>query len=184
MRIAAAPRILIVAAACAAALIGLVVSEGAARSSGQEVLLPIEAVDPRSLLSGHFVRINLTQRLAEGEVCPQSEGDRWVALRPQGRTHRVAGAAGSRERAQLLGPLPVLGSFTCAEGAPGWLQLNIGIDRFHINQTDAEHIERVLREQSPGKETSAFAIVSIGRDGVARLKGLEIEGERLELSWL
>ena len=42
----------------------------------------------------------------------------------------------------------------------------------------------MLREQRPGEETRAYAIVSIARDGQARLKGLMVDGERLELSWL
>ena len=46
-------------------------------------------------------------------------------------------------------------------GMPGWVQLDLGVDRFHINQTDAMRIERVLREQRPGEETRAFAIVSV-----------------------
>jgi hypothetical protein len=193
MRVNTAPRILIVAALCAAALVGLVVSEGMARDAGEEVLVPMEAVDPRSLLSGHYVMLNLTQRLEPGEPCPPAvEGD-WVALRRDGDAHVVAGGAQSRELAQQVGPLPIKGSFFCSppstavDGAPaqpGWVRLDLGIDRFHTNQADALHIEQVLRGQQPGEEARAFAIVSVGRDGRARLKGLQIDGERLELTWL
>jgi hypothetical protein len=193
MRIAAAPRILIVAALCSAALIALVASEGAARQGGQEVLLPIEAVDPRSLLSGHYVMLNLTQRLEPDQVCPAAGDWDWIALRRQGDSHRLVGGAQSREDAQQVGPLPVKGNFFCtppvaptpeSAGAPGFVRLDIGVERFHANQADALRIERVLREQQPGEETRAFAIVSVGRDGRARLRGLLIDGERLELSWL
>jgi hypothetical protein len=193
MKIGAAPRIMTVAVVCVAALIGLVVSEGAARRGGQEVLLAMEAVDPRSLLSGHYVQIGLSQRLEPGEHCPPPVDGDWVALRPAGETYTLAGGATSREEAQLVGPLPVKGSFECspptaaegnAPGFPGWVRLELGIDRFHINQRDALRIERVLREQRPGEETRAFAIVSVGRDGRARLKGLRVDGERFELNWL
>ncbi|MEZ6024351.1 MAG: GDYXXLXY domain-containing protein [Hyphomonadaceae bacterium] len=192
MKINAAPRILIVAGVCIAALVGLVISEGAARAGGQEVRLPMEAVDPRALLSGHYVVVDLRQRLAPGQQCPTGEGD-WIALRPEGDHHTVAGAAPSRERAQQVGPLPVKGGFSCSEPVedadgemvrPAFVALDLDIHRFHINQTDAERIERVLREQRPDDATRAFAIVSVGRDGRARLKGVEIDGERLELSWL
>lgn len=195
MSVAPAPRILIVASLCAAALIGLVVNEGAARSGGQEALIAIEAIDPRSLLSGHYVMINMTQRLEPGEACPTIEADwEWVAFhRREGAVLDFAGGAGSREGALQVAPIPVKGTVICsaptegangAEGLPGWVQLDLGIDRFHINQTDAMRIERVLREQRPGELTRAYAIVSIGRDGAARLKGLIVDGERLELSWL
>lgn len=192
MKVNAAPRILIVAGLCAASLIGLVVSEAFARQGGQEVLLPMEAVDPRSLLSGHYVQIDLTQRLTPDQTCPSAAGDEWLALRQEGDIYVAVGAADSREQAQLLG-LPVKGRIDCneptparpgAEGVPGWVRLSIGIERFHINQTEALRIERVLREQNVGETTRAFAIVSVGRDGRGRLKGLLVDGERLELEWL
>lgn len=195
MKIQPAPRILAVAALCAAALVGLVISEGLARERGQEALLPIEAVDPRSLLQGHFVELRMIQRLDEGQACPQAdEGTGWVAFtRGDNDVLTFVGGARSREAAQQIAPAPVKGSFVCnepvadAEGeliAPGWVQLDLGIDRFHINQADALRIERILREQRPEQATRAFALVSIGRDRRARLKGLIVDDERFELSWL
>jgi len=195
MRIQPAPRILAAATLCAAALIGLVITEGMARESGQEALLPMEAVDPRSLLQGHYVDIRLIQRLEPDAPCPQVEGNaEWLAFnRGENGVLIFQGGARSRDGATQIAPVPVKGSFICsepvvgvegAEGAPGWVQVDIGVDRFHINQTDALRIERVLREQRPGEETRAFAIVSIARDGRARLKGLVVDGERLELNWL
>lgn len=193
MKIEAAPRILVVAGLCAAALIGLVISEGFAREGGQEIVLPMEAVDPRALLSGHYVQLNLTDRLEPTDTCPDTGDWEWVALRPEGDIYVAAGGAASRDQAQRVGPLPVKGTFTCsppspalpgAEATPGWLTLDLGVDRFHINQADATRIERVLREQRPDEETRAFAVISVGRDGRARLKGLIIDGERFELSWL
>lgn len=193
MKVNAAARILIVAGLCAASLIGLVVSEGAARQAGQEIVLPMAAVDPRELLSGHYVRIQITERLAPGEPCPEQDASRdWLAFAPMGAVHTLVGAAPSREDAQQVGPVPVKGAFTCspgglnADGTPGagavWIDL--GIERFYINQTDALRIERAMREQQPGEETRVFVIVSAGRDGQARLKGVIVDGERLELNWL
>jgi len=190
MKLNAAPRILIVAGVCIAALIGLVVSEGAARDSGQVVLLRMQAVDPRALLSGHYVDINLTEPL--NEECPPGADLRWIALRPDGEAYVLAGGAASRDQAQQVGPLPVRGSFTCAPPAlvdsvapiPGFTRLNIGISRFHINQADALRIEEILRAQRIDESTRAYAIVSVGRDGRARLRGIMVDGERLELSWL
>lgn len=194
MRVQPAPRILAVAALCAAALIGLVISEGVARDSGQEALLPMEAVDPRSLLQGHYVDIRLIQRLAANTPCPQIEGGaEWIAFHGgENEVLTFAGGARSREGATQIAPVPVKGTFMCSEpvvmvdgseGTPGSVELDLGIDRFHINQTDALRIEQILREQRPGADTRAFAIVSIARDGRARLKGLVVDGERLDLEW-
>lgn len=199
MKIAAPQRILAVAALCAAALIGLVVSEGFAREGGQEITLPMAAVDPRALLSGHYVQLNFTSRVEAPESCPASGEWEWVALRPQDNIYVAAGGALSREQAERVGPLPVKGTFTCSpptpaqpgvdgqpaiEPMPGWLMLDLGVDRFHINQTDALRIEQVLRDQQADEETRAFAILSVGRDGRARLRALLIDGERFDLSWL
>lgn len=193
MKVNAAARILVVAGLCAASLIGLVISEGAARQAGQEIVLPMAAVDPRELLSGHYVRIQITERLAPGEPCPEQDAAHdWLAFAPSGAVHVLVGSAASREDAQQVGPVPAKGTFTCspgglnADGTPGagavWIDL--GIDRFYINQADALRIERAMREQQPGGETRVFVIVSIGRDGQARLMGVMVDGERLDLNWL
>ncbi len=193
MKIAAPIRILAVAGLCAAALVGLVINEGAARQGGQEITLAMEAVDPRALLSGHYVQLNFTQRLEAGETCPEAGDWQWVALRADGDVHVAAGGALSREAAQRIGSLPVKGTFSCSpptpaaegmEAMPGWLSLDLGPDRFYINQADATRIETVLREQRVGEETRAFAVLSVGRDGRARLRALLIDGERYDLSWL
>lgn len=193
MKIPASNRILAVASLCAAALVALVVTEGLAREGGQEITLPMEAVDPRALLSGHYVQLNFTTRLEPTETCPTNSVGEWVALRPENNIYVAAGAAESRDQAERLGPLPVKGTFTCSaptpaqpgiEPMPGWLTLNLGVDRFHINQADAVRIEQVLREQRPGEETRAFAILSVGRDGRARLRALLIDNERFDLRWL
>lgn len=184
MRVAPTLRVVVVAAICAAALVGLVVSENTARESGQEVLLQIEAIDPRSLLSGHYVALGLTQTLPPGAPCPEVSDWRWVALRPAGDAHALVGGAMSRDQAQQSG-LPVRGSFMCVPPSgpteSGWVQLDIGIERYHANQREAERIERVLRETNGS--APAYAIVSIGTDGRARLKGLMIGRERMELSF-
>jgi hypothetical protein len=183
MRPAPAVRIVVVAVTCAVALIGLVVGENAARENGQEVLLPIEAVDPRSLLSGHYVALGLTQTLPAGAPCPEVADWRWIALRPVGDAHALIGGAMSRDQAQQSG-LPVRGSFMCVPPATptesGWVQLDIGIERYHANQREAERIEQVLRDASGAP---VYAIVSIGTDGRARLKGLRIGDERLDLDF-
>lgn len=196
-------RILIVATVCVLGLIAIVVRETAAHADSTEVLLPMEAVDPRSLLSGHYVIINLTERLPDEQDClgaPASEDpqhpsreDHWIALRRDGDIHRMSGAAPTHEEALRIGDVAVEGTVFCntairaPDGTliqPASVRLDLGIDRFYINQPDAERIDRVLRETSGEDEATVFAIVNIGRDGRARLKGLSVNGEIIELNWL
>lgn len=186
-------RILIVAALCVLGLIALVINEGAAREGGTEALLPMEAVEPRSLLSGHYVIVATQERLEATETCPVALQDDRVLLAPTGQT--IAGApiyALADPTATLPDALSVEGTLSCSAptpsvddiaGQPGWVRYELGVDRFHINQADAERIERMLREQNVNETTRAYAIVSLGRDGRARLKGLMIDGERLDLTW-
>jgi hypothetical protein len=185
-----APRILIVAGLCAAALVGIVLRESMARDGGVEVVLPMQAADPRDMLRGHYVTVRLSERLAPGEPCPQALGDgSWLAFGPNGATHTLLGSGATRQQALEIGPIPVEGSFTCNPPAPdgsqpGAVFADLGVDRFYINQAEAERIDRVVRTQRPGEATRAFAILSIGRDGHARLKGLLVDNQRFELNWL
>ncbi len=196
-------RILIVAALCVAALIGLVVREGMARASGQEVLLAMQPIDPRSLLGGHYVIVSLQENIPPGAPCPATLGQStparpggdtprtWLALAPNAAHHSVAGAAQTRAEAEKLGPIVVRGAAACFAPEPsaddpqrnGFITTDIGVDRFHIAQAEATRIEQLLREQNFEDAPPVFAIVSIGGDGRARLKGLEVEGERLMLDW-
>ena len=73
-------RILVAALALASVLVGLVLWEDRARAQGQEVVLAMEAVDPRSLLSGHYVALDLSERLPTGGACRRGP----VSRRPMG----------------------------------------------------------------------------------------------------
>lgn len=191
-------RILAVALLCAAALVALVVREGAARVSGTEIVMRMEAVDPRALLTGHYVIVALQEPL-ENAPCPPGLGendaslgdDAWVALAPRGDHYSVAGVAETRQGASAHGPLVVQGSAFCTpsrpksegdEGFPGALRADLGPERFHINQQQAERIEAIMREREVGEQSPVSAILSIGTDGRARLVGLIVEGERIELA--
>jgi uncharacterized membrane-anchored protein len=194
MKINAAPRILAVAAACAAILVGFVINEGAARANGQEVLLPVEGVDPRDLLSGHYVQLAFNQRLAPDEQCPPAQAGDWAALRARGDTYVVVGGAGSRAEAEQVGPVPVKARYECspptpptgkdAPGIAGNVRLDLSIDRFYVSQAEAQRIEAALAAQRSDASRRVLAIVSVGRDGIARLKGLVVDNRRLELNWL
>ena len=156
------------------ALVGLLVREDRARAAGQEVRLAMEAVDPRSLLSGHYAALQLVERLDDGAPCPPDleahygHDDSWVALTPTAEnTHRVTGGGATRdERPQET-----------------FITLDIGVDRFYADQSEAEALEAALRRQGDAAAPPAFAIVSVGQDGRGRLKGVEVGGTRADLNW-
>lgn len=187
-------RIVIVAALCALGLVGLVARETLARDEGTEIALAMEAVDPRALLSGHYVIVALREQMAMGQACPgqftASLEEPVVTLAPTGES--IGGVALYSLLASGAEFVTLRGYGTCMPetppsdgfpGAPGSVALDIGVDRFYINQSDAERIDRMLRAQTGGNAQRVYAIVSVGRDGRARLKGLMIDGERIELGW-
>lgn len=170
------------------ALVGLVLREAQARAGGQEVMLAMEAVDPRELLTGHYAQLRLSDRNPIGVRCPpgtiEGLGD-WVALAPNGDRHVAAGMARTRADALALAHLAVRGRATCSPGDPAGALVNmdLGVDRFHAAQDEAQAIETALRRNAAGKTPPAFAVVSIGRDGRARLKGVIVDGRRVNLDW-
>jgi hypothetical protein len=180
--------VLIVAGVCVLGLIGLVVRETQARANGTEVLFAMQPVDPRALLAGHYVMIDLQERLPDGAACPVNDGGDWVGLSAIDGVHHVVGAGAARETTP--GDIAVRGSFECFEvfvsdDAPtqNAMRLRLGVDRFYVNQTDAERIERVMFDQRADGEARAFAILSIGTDGRASVKGVQVDGQRYESSW-
>lgn len=181
-------RIAAAAVGLALALIGLVAREGQARAAGREVLLAMEAVDPRELLTGHYAQLRLADRVPIGTRCPpgtiEGAGD-WVALTPDGARHRAAGTAPTRAEAEAIASLVVRGRAQCSPGDPAGalVSLDLGVDRLHAAQAEAEAIERALRPGADGLAPPAFAVVSIGRDGRARLKGVIVDGRRVSLDW-
>ena len=60
--------------------------------------------------------------------------------------------------------------------------MNPGVDRLHIDQAQAEAIQKSL-QIGRGEPAVVRAVVSIGRDGKARLKGLIVGDKRFELGW-
>ena len=60
--------------------------------------------------------------------------------------------------------------------------MNLGVHRLHIDQAQAEAIQKTL-QIGRGEPAVARAVVSIGRDGKARLRGLIVGGKRFELDW-
>ena len=185
LRIAAAAAVLVLL------LVGVVLRENGARAAGREVLLPMEAVDPRDLLTGHYVALRLSQQLALGQSCPRertSEEGGWIGLKPAGGHYRFVGVGASRQAALAGGAqLAVRGGVYCSRTAFGDAEadvvtLDIGVDRFHADQDEALAIEKALRQRRQG-EAPAFAVVSVGDDGRARLKGVIVDGKRTDLTW-
>lgn len=190
MKLPGAPvRILAVAVVLALLLIGVVAREGLARANGDEVRLEIAGIDPRSLLGGHYVELRLAPDFTVPGACkPASRAHAeswptWVALRLEGAAHRPVALAETRDSALARGAIALRAQASCPLSFPpdvdSEVEFDIGISRFHASQAEATGLETALRQT----RRPAYAIVSVGADGRARLKGLEVDGKRTDLDW-
>lgn len=200
-----AQRLLAAGAVCLIALVGLVVLEGRARATGVEVILPMQPVDPRGLLTGHYIQLSFADRLEAGRGCPplvEPDGgpvdwrkgprDNWLALKREGDVHVLAGEYVTRAQAAAAGDVVVRGRARCSQqfwptrsGEGGEeatvVVLDLGVDRFHADQDEAETLEKILRDREEVDRMAA--ILSVSPDGAARTKGVTLDGKRVELSW-
>jgi hypothetical protein len=176
-------------------LVGLVVREGRARAAGREVVLEATGYDPRSLLTGHYVRFQLRSDFPPGTPCPPGIDETkvtWVALRRQGDHHVPSGGGESRAEALRLGEVAVKGNASCwAPGRPApnetphptQVSLDLGVDRLHTDQAQAEAMQAaLLAVRAPGM-AKAYAVISVGGDGKPRLKAFIVAGKRTNLDW-
>lgn len=183
------------------ALTALVAHEERMRASGREVLLATGSVDPRSLLSGHYAQLDIVETLAPGAPCPAGGGAgrsflpdlglappaerQWIGLRRSGGHDVVMRLAATRDEALAGADVAMRGTMRCTrsfEAARGHqVSLDIGISRFHASQAQAVALESAMRRVGP--DTPALAVVSVGDDGRARLKGVIVGGQRTEISW-
>lgn len=181
-------------------LVGLVVREGMARAGGQEVRLAITGYDPRSLLTGHYVQFQLVDKIPPQQMCvwkgsrlEAAPGQLWLAARRDGSAHRLVAAAPSRAAALRLGDVAMRGAALCYGMRPLVIgdrevpetvsaTLDIGVDRIHLDQGEAQRLETALRGRD-GEPPPSWAVVSVGQDGKARLKGVIVGDRRVDLSW-
>ncbi len=169
---------------------GAVALNANAVAVGQEVIVTAHGFDPRDFLAGHYVRLAYdfsTPTIAAPDCYNKKGATVWVSLStPPGMTDLQA-ADVACSRAELNSGLVLKGKST------GYSRIEFGIERFYATQEDAERIEKALRGINPGAPTEmqppeeqirVRAVLSIGKDGQARLKALLLGNERIDLSWL
>jgi uncharacterized membrane-anchored protein len=72
------------------------------------------------------------------------------------------------------------------KGAVGEIEFDFGVDRYYADQAEALAIENAARTRTGPAgawDPAVQAVVSVGADGVGRLAGVVVAGERRDLSW-
>lgn len=189
-----ARNILLASAFLLAALGTRIVWEGYQRFAGNQVTLPVVGLDRFELERSRTSPIIFEDRLGEGMDCPTPVrirervfifGGSWLSLTTAqdeglGRRGQVASVWGSGRDAKASKEIAVLGTVSCQTVAGGMtVQYQLGIDRLHATEAEASAIRAALRRvYGPPK---AQAILSIGIDGRARLLGVIVNGQRIDL---
>jgi hypothetical protein len=134
------------------------------------VWIATEPVDPRDLLSGHYVALRYRMSSADAVGCGSAPGTTvWVRLTETGDTARTAD-----------GPVPLVDAERCVTERPAfdpgerWIagtvepaggrdRITYGIERFYVAETSQ------LRDARSGQ---VVARIAIGEDGTARIEAL------------
>lgn len=147
---------------------------------GQEVTLPVVPVDPRSLFRGDYVILSypISQVTLEPDTAPLRHGaivyvkiakadDGWAAT---GVSTTHPGPIGEGQ-AVLKGR--VTHSWRTGAGATAKTQarVNYGIESYFVPEGEGKALESQVREKK------IAAVVAVGRDGTAAIKGLVVDGQ-------
>lgn len=172
--------IALVALAQAGVLVWMVAGRERLLTTGREITLDVKPVDPRSLFRGDYVILgyDISQLPLAMFSRPVREGDAvYVTLAREGEGWK-AKAATAKRPAGVTPEDVVLAArvrFVSRGGSPTELvTLSYGIESFFVPEGTGRAIETEIR---PGK---VKAHVVIGDDGTAALKGLTVDGQRIE----
>lgn len=172
--------IALVALAQAGVLVWMVAGRERLLSTGREITLDVKPVDPRSLFRGDYVILgyDISQLPAVMLGGPVREGDAvFVTLSREGEGWKAKAA--SKVRPGAVKPEDVVLAarvrFVPRGGATtDVVTLSYGIESFFVPEGTGRAIETEIR---PGK---VKAHVVVGDDGTAALKGLTVDGQRIE----
>ncbi|MGY6531715.1 GDYXXLXY domain-containing protein [Glycocaulis sp.] len=172
-------RLLIIAFAMSVFLTGMVITHASARAGGTEIRLDMEPVDPRDLLLGHYVVLDTPlHRLWLDELSGDTShewksGDRlWVGLEAgeTGSFQPVSVHTRQPEGLSIQGRVFHAGSGGIGRSGPV-MSVRYNLERYFASPEDALALEELRNE------SRLRLIVSVGSDGSAIIRGLEIDGE-------
>lgn len=148
--------------------------------NGREIVLDVIPVDPRSLFRGDYVILNYEVSRFDGarlEGEPVKAQPLYVTLaRDATGKWQVAKAAPAMPKAVAESEIVLKGRtdrWTGRGRAGAPIHVRYGIESFFV----PEGTGKVLEQQVGEKRIRA--VVAVGRDGTAALKGLEVDGRRV-----
>lgn len=178
------PLFLLVAALQTAALGYIVVGRDRLIKNGREIVMQVQPLDPRDLFRGDYVTLGypITQFNIAGEQLPdgverggafyavlrKGENDAWSVARVAASYPKDAAA----DEAVIRGR--VQNVYTGPEGKGYTLNGRYGIETYFVEEGKGRKIEEGVREHT------VKAILAVGSDGEAALKGLIVDDVRTD----
>jgi uncharacterized membrane-anchored protein len=151
-------------------------------SSGREIKAAVVPVDPRDIFRGDYVTLGYGFTTGADIALPEGArtGDTvYALLKEQGPSDwTLAGVTAEQPETQRSGEV-VLKAIVDrawrgqASAQPTVGRLRFGIERFYVPQGQGLVIEKQVLEKR------IVAVLAVGRDGKAALKGLEADGQRI-----
>jgi hypothetical protein len=191
-----------VGAAMALLLVAAVAQRQITLAGAAELVMISEAVDPRELLAGHYAILNLQPQsltMAPGASPALKVGRRaFVRLQPTGEKGGWTAAALTPGR-PALEPQERFARVTITsvgdDGGQTTIWFSYGPDRIYLSQAEAEAVEKASRRMwiepsegpegtwTPATQKPVYAILAVTAAGDVWIKGVELDGERLEARW-
>lgn len=178
------PLLLLVAGLQTAALGYIVINRDSLLKNGREVVIQVQPLDPRDLFRGDYVILGypISQiNVAEGELPAGIEKGAtfYAVLKPGENATWTVSRVAARYPEDAATPQIVLrGRVQSVYGGPegkGFtLNARYGIETYFVPEGEGKVIEKQVLEKS------VKAILAVGGDGEAALKGLLIDGVRSE----
>lgn len=179
------------------ALGGRIGWEGFQRVTGHEATMRVTGMDVAELRRTQTSPLIFEDRLPYGIDCPLPGqhldrmlllGGNWLTLVEvvevdgdgKGRRWQAVSASGSGFSAKRPGGLAVMGSAACHPTVSGTaIRTLLGITKLHASTAEAATLQAALSRVSGPAQTEA--VLSVGPDGRARLTGVVVNGQRIDL---
>lgn len=180
------PLLALVALAQAAVLVSMVMGRESLLASGRQIDLKVVPVDPRDFFRGDYVTLaydisQVPRTLIIGDL--QRNEKIYVRLAQDatgtwqpaavGRTRDEAGGAAGTV---LIAGRVRYATRPVAESASERVWVTYGIEKFFVPEGSGREIENDVRNKQ------VVAHIAVARDGTAAIKGLTVDGTRIDMS--
>jgi uncharacterized membrane-anchored protein len=178
------PLLIVVAVVQSAALFKIVYDKDHLLKIGREITMPVQPLDPRDLFRGDYVTLGYDISTLTKAKAPTAKLDgllrgstAFVTLTPQpGGQWSVSGVSEDFPAQVPASDVVLKGrvksAWARADGSEKTLNVRYGIETYFVPEGTGRDLESKVREHK------IEAIVAVGADGTAAIKGLVVDGER------